>query len=131
MRILRSLIMLVLSVFLIQFLTQSAYAQLAPASQPVFMAGNWVLVDASIAMPTALDPTWLMVAPANLPGHLNYTDPTYISNKIVLAGSLKTIMPAIGNIREVATIIKGPSLVSTPADNYKKTRLFPAGSLAS
>lgn len=54
------------------FLFQPAYAQLAPANQPVFMAGDWVLVGAHVAMPTELNETSLTVDPAitPTPGHL-------------------------------------------------------------
>ena len=69
MKIIRLLIMLVLSVFLMQ----TAFAQLAPAKQLVFMAASFVLVDATVAMPTIPSKTSIAVTPANLPGHLNFT----------------------------------------------------------
>ena len=151
------LIMLVIGIFLMQ----PAYAQLAPASQPVLSAVDLVLVDANVAMPTALDEISITVAPANLPGHLSFADSLYSrlrqdyitvayighnkggfqSIEIVRLGksalSNKSNDPTadpkhmrvpnipngdgigalgyklVSGIREVATIIKGPSLTST------------------
>ena len=102
MRIFRLIIMLVIGIFPMH----PAYAQPVPASNPVFAAGNWVLVNAGMVMPMVQDEILFTVAPANLPGHLNYAGSSNMNQKI---GFIKTagIIPIDkGGFQNVEIVLK-------------------------
>ena len=122
MKFILSSIMLIIGVFLMQ----PAYANNV-SDTPVIMAGNWVLVEMNFAQPY-IDEVLPMVAPANLPGHLNYTKFSDFANKLDLNVAGMVILKK-GGFQNVEIVRLTKLRYKIPLGKKSSTILDLAGSL--